>query len=198
MRPIAHRTQIVIVQHPRERFHPVGTARIAELGLAHCRLERPRNPVSQRLDLAPCAPPGAGLLFPGIPGHFDVPTRSLADLDPEERPPALLVLDGTWAQARALYRQNAWLRALPHLRLEPRQPSRYRIRRPPRRSYLSTVEAIVEALRIFEPETPGTDALLAVFDSMIDEQAVYAQRSPRRPQRKFARQARERSGARTP
>lgn len=198
LRAVANRTEIVIIQHPRERFHPLGTARIAALGLIGCTVQRPRDPVTQRLALAPCAPQRAGLLFPGIPGHFDAPTRSLADLAPEERPPALVVLDGTWPQARALYRENAWLRGLPHFRLEPREPSRYRIRRSPRRSYVSTLEAIVEALSILEPTTAGIAELLGVFDAMIDDQIAFAHQTPRRPQRKFARQARERAGMRTP
>ena len=39
----------------------------------------------------------------------------------------LLVLDGTWSQARALYRQNPWLTGIPHFQLSPEAPSRYRI-----------------------------------------------------------------------
>jgi hypothetical protein len=189
---------VIIVQHPRERFHPLGTARIAELGLLRCRVVRPSHPVSHSLSLADWAPAGAALLFPGISGHTPVDTRDLADLPPGDQPSALVVLDGTWPQARALYRQNPWLRALPHVRLEPSRPSRYRIRRPPRFSYLSTIEAVVAALGFIEPETTGTDSLLAVFDAMIDEQAAFAGRAPRRPERKIARRARGRASARTP
>jgi len=97
------------------------------------------------------------------------------------------VLDGTWSQARGLYRENPWLSELPHYSLSPAEPTRYRIRKAPRRSYVSTIEAIVQALTLLEPETEGIDRLIEVFDEMIDAQDVYSRRSPRRILRKRTR-----------
>jgi DTW domain-containing protein len=59
---------------------------------------------------------------------------------------------------------------LPRYRLAPTSPSRYRIRRAPSSSALSTVEATVAALRILEPETDGFDQLLNAFDAMVEGQ----------------------------
>jgi len=56
------------------------------------------------------------------------------------------------------------------VRFHPRAPSRYRIRREPQPDYVSTLEAIVEALQILEPDTAGLPALGAAFDRMIDRQ----------------------------
>jgi DTW domain-containing protein YfiP len=97
---------------------------------------------------------------------------------------------GPWGQASKLYRENGWLAALPHYALSPSEPSRYRIRREPRPNFISTIEAVVAALRILEPATEGLDALLTAFDEMIDAQVVYAHRAPRRPERKIRRRAR--------
>jgi len=178
---VANRTRITIVQHPRERRHPIGTARIARLGLSEASLVVPRGVAPRTLAVALDPAPGTALLFPGPEA------RDLADLEPGERPSGLVVLDGTWSQARALLRENPALGALPRVSLQPKAPSRYRIRKPPRRQVLSTIEAIVEALPLLEPDTRGLGGLLRAFDAMIDEQAVYAHRNPRRPVRKMAR-----------
>jgi DTW domain-containing protein YfiP len=171
---VENRTRITILQHPRERFHAIGTARIARLGLVNSSLVVPPTTLARslahRLDVAP----GTGLLFPGAEA------RNLNDVEPTERPTGLLVLDGTWSQARKLYNQNAWLSALPHYALTPTSPSRYRIRKEPRESYLSTLEAIVQALEVLEPETKGMSGLLDAFDTMIDDQVVFEHRNPRR------------------
>jgi hypothetical protein len=86
------------------------------------------------------------------------------------------VIDGTWHTARTLLRDKAWLQALPRVRLSPVEPSRYRIRREPTHDSLSTIEAIVHALRILEPETAGLDQLLTAFDAMIDAQLAFVHR----------------------
>lgn len=181
---VENRTAITILQHPRERFHAIGTARIARLGLLRSQLLIPRSPVTRSLAVPVDPAPGTGVLFPGE-GSVD-----LADVDPAARPTGLVVLDGTWGQAGKLFRANEWLMELPRYRLDPEAPTRYRIRRAPRRSYISTIEAIVAALKIVEPETPGLDGLLAAFDEMIDTQAAYSHRVPRRPERKLRRQGR--------
>ncbi|MBX3184247.1 MAG: DTW domain-containing protein [Polyangiaceae bacterium] len=175
LEPLNNRTEIIILQHPRERFHPIGTARLAELGLRRvrrlvCWPERafgyegaPRFEGER-----PSLGPRAGLLYPSEGA------RDLATLALSERPEQLVVLDGTWYQARALYRDTPWLAALPHYRLDPAAPSRYRIRKEPRADYISTLEAILEALQVLEPETPGAERLLARFDRMIDDQVEHA------------------------
>lgn len=168
--PVPNRTGIYILQHPRERFHPKGTAPIAQLGLENVRLrvahfDENREPV-HKLAL----PPGTGLLYP----HER--SRPLAEVDPADRPAHLLLLDGTWGNARRLYRSNPWLNGLPHFHLEPETPGRYRIRGEPDPQTRSTIEAIVGALQILEPATPGLDRLLRSFDAMIDDQVAVIQR----------------------
>jgi hypothetical protein len=115
-------------------------------------------------------PGDAALLYPG-PG-----ARVLHDVPLDERPRHLVVIDGTWHTARTLFRDKAWLQALPRVRLSPPEPSRYRIRREPTHDSLSTIEAIVHALRILEPETPGLDELLGAFDAMIEAQLAFIHR----------------------
>lgn len=165
---VDNQTSILILQHPRERFHPIGTARFAELGLSRVRSlvswsEAGRS-VSRDVEVGP----DVGLLYP----HPEA--RALGTLRPSERPRELIVLDGTWHHAHTLYRENPWLHSLPHYGLTPDEPSRYRIRKEPRAECVSTLEAIVHALRLLEPELQGLDQLIAAFDRMIDTQIRYA------------------------
>ena len=127
-------------------------------------------------------PPGTALLYP----H---PRAQRLDRCPAaSRPAFLLALDGTWSNARQLYRDNSWLGALPHVSLAPTEPGRYRIRGEPQLHCLSTVEAIVQALQVLEPDTPGLGALLAVFDAMIDAQVHRIQSKAAGPRYKRPRQ----------
>jgi DTW domain-containing protein YfiP len=175
---VENRTPIHIVQHPRERFHAIGTARFARLGLARVSLVVPGDSLRRNLRVAPRTGAGIGLLFPGTG------SRPLEGLLPEERPAELIVLDGTWSQARRLYEHNEWMGGLTHFSLSPEEPSRYRIRKAPRHSHVSTLEAIVLALRELEPGLLGLDELLSAFDGMIDAQVLHTSRNPRhRPRR---------------
>jgi len=168
--PVHNRTGIYILQHPRERYHPKGTAPIALLGLSNVHLDvahfDERGEPTRRLAL----PADTGLLYP----HER--SRSLDQVAPAERPAHLLLLDGTWGNAHRLYRSNPWLGSLPHFHLEPDTPERYRIRGEPDPHNRSTIEAIVEALRILEPETRGLDRLGQAFDAMIDAQVAVIER----------------------
>lgn len=103
----------------------------------------------------------------------------------------MVVLDGTWHQARSLYRDLPALHSLPKVAFSPAQPSQYRIRKEPSIECVSTVEAVVQALEYLEPETRGLDGLLAAFTGMIDLQIEAAASRPRVP--RFAQKDRTRS-----
>lgn len=171
---VANRTPVWVLQHPRERRHAIGTARLLQLGLEQLRLDV--TFLSGDRGRAPSVPPGAALLYPSSDA------RELDSMAPEERPTQLIVLDGTWHHAHTIARELAWLDDVPRVKLRTLAPSRYRIRREPRAECLSTVEAVVAALRTLEPDTLGFDQLLSAFDSMIDDQIrfVEARSGPRR------------------
>lgn len=71
----------------------------------------------------------------------------------------VIVLDGTWSQAKALWWRNAWLLKLPRLSLVPREPSMYgKLRKEPRRGWVSTLEAVADVLpALGEPETTRSE-----------------------------------------
>lgn len=164
---VVTKTDVVILQHFRERTHPFGTARLVSRCLPRSRLEVVRAGYDGDLQRPLSVPADTAVLYPH-PAAVD-----LAALAPHERPSTLLVLDGTWAHAKRLYQANTWLTGLRHVRLNPSTPSRYRIRSEPRADYVSTLEAIVEALQILEPETPGLDQIVGAFVRMIDRQLAH-------------------------
>lgn len=176
------RTQVVVLQHPQEFRHPFGTARFIRLCLPNSQLHTAYGGLSGDLHTPLQLPADTAVLYP----HPDA--TDLADLPAAEHPGTLLVLDGTWSHAKRLYRMNPWLRGLRHVRLQPQEPSRYRIRKEPQADFLSTVEATVAALQILEPELRGLDGLVAAFDRMIDRQIDHAAQVQRLGRSKRPRQ----------
>ena len=164
---IKNRTDLLILQHRRERFHPFNTARIVNQSLDRCRLMVGHiSELANRFDAVDLKG-NVGLLFPGDN------VRLLTELAPHERPSQLVVPDGTWHHVKTLMREIPRLQKLPRYCLAPESPSRYRIRREPHAHGLSTLEAVVSALRSLEPETSGLDRLLNTFDRMISDQIKY-------------------------
>jgi DTW domain-containing protein YfiP len=177
------RTRVVILQHPRERDMPIGTARMAALSLPGAELyvgvRWSEHPALAAALADPARPPI--LLYPG-PGARDV----LAD--PPPAPVTLVVVDGTWSQAKVVVRDNPVLRALPRYAFAAPEPSEYRIRREPRAEYCSTIEALMHVLGALEGEPARFRAMLGPLRAMVDAQlaaqASAPRRGPRAPRRR--------------
>jgi len=63
-----------------------------------------------------------------FPGEFAAPERVVTELTPARTRPLFILLDGTWAEARKIFRKSPCLSRLPVLSLRPEQLSRYRLR----------------------------------------------------------------------
>ncbi len=179
---IPTRTSVVVLQHPHERTHPFGTAKLVKLGMPNSVIHTVVSGLHRDLHCPLDVPDDAILLYP----HPDA--EDLAELNVDDRPSTLVVLDGTWSHAKQLYRDNPWLQRLRHVRITPDAPSRYRIRKEPQPDYISTLEAIVLALRALEPDAPDFDPLLAAFDGMIDRQLDHRSTGVREVRSKRPRQ----------
>jgi len=156
-------TRIVILQHPRERDMPIGTARMATLCL-------PRAELHVGIDWSTHAPLAAALGDPARPPILLYPGPGARDIlaEPPAGPVTLVVVDGTWSQARGVIRDNPILRALPRYAFAPPEPSQYRIRREPSAECVSTIEALMHVLGVLERDPPRFRALLAPLHAMID------------------------------
>ena len=162
-------TRVVLLQHPREEGMAIGTARIAHLCLPnselHVGVEFRDTPALDRALSDPERP--AALLYPSE-GAVDVFSA------PPSGPVTLVVVDGTWWQARKLVRANPRLAALPRYAFRAPTPSEYRIRREPDVAYVSTIEALVHVLGVLERDPERLRALLVPFRAMIDRQVTFA------------------------
>ena len=80
----------------------------------------------------------------------------------------VVLLDGTWSQAKALWWRNPWMLKCQRIILNPAQPSRYgRLRREPRRDGLSTIEAAAMVVGHLEQRPDIEAALSASFERML-------------------------------
>lgn len=178
---IPTRTRVLVLQHPKEEHMPIGTARMASLCLPSARIavgvELHDHPLVRALREDPTARPV--LVYPAPDA------RDLATLGPDDVG-TIVVLDGTWALAKKLYRKNPWLASLPRVRFVPPRPSGYEIRKEPRPDYVSTIEALSYALEALE----GGDfsAMLRPFRAMVETQKQI------RDERRTSRHVHARSG----
>jgi len=83
------------------------------------------------------------------------------------RRPLFVLLDGTWSEARKMFRKSPYLAELPVLSLQPEQLSRYRLRRSSHEHHFCTSEvaALCLALAGDEHAAQTLEAYLEVFSS---------------------------------
>ena len=178
---VDNRVFVLILQHPHEKREPLATApaivatlRHAKLvtGLSWPNLARPlghdADPRRWAVLYLGSARPKASadrreLLLVGGDGQpVDNPEPILRGLD------GIVLIDGTWSQAKTLWWRNPWLLKLHRLVLNPPHPARLgKLRREPRREALSTLEAAALALRHLETGPEPADALLAALGRII-------------------------------
>lgn len=191
--PLAIRTKIVLLMHPMEwKRERCNTGRLACLNLEGSEILQ---------GLAFDAHPRFRALVDD-PENFPVllyPGKEALNLSAGGFPPGLLggkrlvvfLIDSTWACSKAVLRESPGLLGLPRLMFEPREPSRYYIKRQPEPWCLSTLEATHELLVALEAagleDYPDKVRLLEVFARM---QAYQVERKEAGPApRVFSRKA---------
>ena len=111
-----------------------------------------------------------------FPGEFAAPERVVTELPSngaidrdarQARRPLFVLLDGTWAEARKMFRKSPYLDAWPVLSLRPDQLSRYRLRRSTHEHHFCTSEvaALCLALAGDLHAAQTLEAYLDVFSS---------------------------------
>jgi DTW domain-containing protein YfiP len=178
---IDNRVFVLILQHPQERREALSTAPLVCATLRNSRLAIGLSwPGLARAFGAAAEPRRWAVLHLG-PARAGPPTerRELSLLDRHGEPIAdpkailgglrgIVLLDGTWSQAKTLWWRNPWLLKLHRMVLDPPSPAKLgRLRREPRREALSTIEAAALALRHIEAGPEAPDALIAALDRMM-------------------------------
>ena len=147
-------TRLVVIRHSKEQWKTTNTARLAALALPELEIVDYGAP-GQPLDIESLNLKDSWILFP--------------DASPAprpDRPATLVVLDGTWAQARQIAHRNPALARLPRLSLPPPAVNPTRLRAPPHPDGMATIEALGHALTVLESAETG-EALLRLHDDYV-------------------------------
>jgi DTW domain-containing protein len=205
--PIESRISLLILQHPQEQDRTLGTARLAaqhfEDAVVKVGLSWPS--LSKALGQPVSDPSRWAVLYLGSAKVADLDISSdvvainrkgevehgqrgiLNDIE------GIVLLDGTWSQAKALWWRNPWMLKCQRIILGPQRPSRYgQLRREPRRDGLSTIEAVAMLLASLEKRPDIAETLHASFERMLaryrDVQRTSPELAPKpKPRRDYRR-----------
>lgn len=176
-----NRLFVLILQHPQEKKEPLSTAAATVEALSRAKLAVGLSWPNLARPLGRAADPHRwAVLYLGsarprafvVAGEIALLGR---DGEPARDPTPILrglegvvLIDGTWSQAKTLWWRNPWLLKLHRLVLNPARPARLgRLRREPRREALSTIEAAALVLRQVETKPAAADALDAALDRLM-------------------------------
>jgi DTW domain-containing protein len=208
--PIDNRISLLILQHPQEQDRALGTARLTALHFKNAVLKIGLSwpSLSKALGRPVADPSRWAVLYLGSAKVSDLDTdRDIVAInrkgEVEDNQRAILkdiegivLLDGTWSQAKALWWRNAWMLKCRRIILGPKRPSRYgQLRREPRRDGLSTIEAAAMLLSGLEKRPDIAEALHEIFERMLgryrEAQRVLPELAPKpRPKRDYRRRKR--------
>ena len=180
--PMDTKLQLLLIQHPQEQDVDLGTARLTALHFkkATVKVGLSWPSLAKALGQPAADPKRWGVLYLGSaqPAKFP-PGRAVIALNKKGEPvpdqdtalkhlQGVIVLDGTWSQAKTLWWRNAWLLKAQRIALKPARPSRYgNLRREARREALSTLEATALLLSTLENKPAIADALHASFEKLL-------------------------------
>ena len=191
--PFDNRVELLILQHPQEQDRLLGSARLAarhfrnahfKIGLSWPSLSKVlgREADPKRWAILYLGSLKAEALAPGrdivvVTGKGDGPARPGAALRDIE---GIILLDGTWSQAKAIWWRNAWMLKCRRVLLARERPSRYgKLRREPRRDGLSTLEAAAMLMARLEHDPKIEAALNTSFAKMLERyRAARGERAP--------------------
>jgi DTW domain-containing protein YfiP len=166
-------TQVVVVRHLRESWKSTGTARVAALGM----------PTLTCLDYGEDTQPAADALAALATERTWVllPTDDAEPWHPQQVE-RLVVLDGTWRQARRMYQRLPVLHGLKRISLTKPPRATLRLRESSFPQGRSTLEAIAEVLELIEGPQVSTP-LFELHDLFVERvlraRGVWDQRQPR-------------------
>ncbi len=180
--PFDNRVELLILQHPQEQDRALGSARLAALHFAnaHFRIGLSWPSLSKVLGReadpkrwailylgslkAETLGPGRDIVVVSGKGEaLEDQKQALRDIE------GIILLDGTWSQAKAIWWRNAWMLKCRRVLLARARPSRYgKLRKEPRGDGLSTIEAAAMLLARLEKNPKIEAALNISFAKMLE------------------------------
>jgi DTW domain-containing protein len=207
--PIDNRISLLILQHPQEQDRALGTARLTALHFKNAVLKIGLSwpSLSKALGRPVADPSRWAVLYLGSAKLSDLDEKieiaaltRKGEIEPNQRAilrdiEGVVLLDGTWSQAKALWWRNAWMLKCQRVILGPKQASRYgKLRREPRRDGLSTIEAAAMLLSSLEKRPEIAETLHASFERMLSRyrqtQAELPELAPKPRRRDYRRRKR--------
>lgn len=177
--PQGTKAHVLILQHPQEPDKELGSAILAHrvlpnstltVGLSWRNLAAALGASATKFSVID--PKRWGVLFLGTVKDSKHERRAALAGSPSGLD-GIVVLDGNWRQAKALWWRNPWLLKLRRVVLSPTEPSKYgALRREPRRESLSTLEAIALALEQEAGEAEAAKALRELFGLFLERAAT--------------------------
>ncbi|MBR1220254.1 DTW domain-containing protein [Bradyrhizobium sp. U87765 SZCCT0131] len=182
VKPLENRLQVLILQHPQEQDRLLGTARLTALHFPDAVLKIGLSWPSLSKILGRTVDPSQwAVLYLGSSkvADLDVGDDEVVVLDRKGQPEpdqrsilrdieGVILLDGTWSQAKALWWRNAWMLKCQRVILGPPNPSLYgKLRREPRRDGLSTLEAAAMLISRLERRPDIETTLLDSFRALL-------------------------------
>ena len=205
--PIENKVALLILQHPQEQDRALGTARLSALHFKNAVLKIGLSwpSLSKALGRQVSDPSRWAVLYLGSAKVADLETSSdivainrKGEIEDNQRAilkniEGIVLLDGTWSQAKALWWRNAWMLKCQRVILGPAHPSRYgKLRKEPRRDGLSTIEAAAMLLSGIEKRPDIAETLHSSFERMLakyrEAQSVLPELAPKpKPKRDYRR-----------
>lgn len=157
--PLEPQCNVVLLQHPAEEKRCLRTAPMLKLGLApdKCHIYKGRRFPSQAHDKSLeqiLTSPNSLLLYPS---QNAIP---LMDIDVTAGPYTIVLIDGTWPQAKTIYTSSKTLQAMRQVKLISTGNSCYIVRTQPTDGCLSTLETAAKALSVLERDSKYTELLI--------------------------------------
>src|SRR6202163_1009782 len=208
--PIENRVSLLILQHPQEQDRALGTARLTALHFKNAvvKIGLSWPSLSKALGRPVHDPSRWAVLYLGSAKVAELDTdrdivaiNRKGEIEPNQRAilgdiEGIVLLDGTWSQAKALWWRNAWMLKCQRVILGPAQPSRYgKLRKEARRDGLSPIEAAAMLLASLEKRPDIAETLHGSFERMLakyrEAQSVLPELAPKpKPKRDYRRRKR--------
>ncbi|MYL23291.1 DTW domain-containing protein [Halomonas alkaliantarctica] len=144
--------RVWLLTHPLEHYKPTNTGRLIGDVLTQTEVFTWHRtaPDARLLALLEDARFAPFVVFPDDqPDYADrvVSIDAVTQAKASGKTPVYILLDGTWRQARRIFRKSPYLDGLPVLPLRTARETRYRLRKPASSAHLCTAEVAAELLR---------------------------------------------------
>lgn len=155
------KARFMLLMHHNEGFKPTNTGRLIEDCIAGTqRFKWSRTEPSQDLINALNDPEIDPYIV--FPSGEDYQERMVSFEKKAGKEPVFIILDGTWRQARKMFRLSRYLDHLPVIQPEVQAQSKYKLRKAAVEGQLCTVEVAAEMLRCVEDQE-GYELLSSYF-----------------------------------